>query len=80
MTERPIGADEYNLREHGLWCPNCGWEVTDLLCAHPRGFAGAVAVMFDRGLVCCGHVPTLEETKVWARVVYAARPISGATP
>jgi hypothetical protein len=72
MTDRDISA----VIEH-LYCPRCGWEVTDLLCAHPRGFAGAVAVALDAGLLCCGHVPTLEETKVWARVVYAERSITG---
>jgi hypothetical protein len=55
-----------------LSCPGCGFDVTDLLRAHPVGFEYAVTVALAEGLPCCGHKPSNDESKAWARVVYAS--------
>lgn len=57
-----------------LSCPCCGFDdVGGLLVGHPLGFEGGAAVAIDIGLPCCGHRPTNDEAKAWARIVYASR-------
>lgn len=57
----------YGRRVPDLDCPNCGFPVTDLLVAHPDGFAGGAAMAITVGLLCCGHQPTNTQIKDWAR-------------
>lgn len=55
-----------------LPCPSCGFDLTDVLVCHPRGFVGGVAAAVLAGAPCCGHHPSVAEVKEWARIANEA--------